>query len=431
VTLWRATAALSRALILSGLGLALAALFGEPVLVVLVAPLAVCAGLGLAGRPRTEPGVETRVGHSTLHEGQGTTFDVTVTGDEYVEQVTRVVARTAYVALRPSRGVVATRLLPDVDPAPIAVSPRRWGRLDLGEERVGLTSRWAGFRWGPVASSAQPLTSLPTTAPFDSRAEVPQPIGLVGAHRSRRVGGGTEFAGIRPFAAGDRLRRIDWRVSLRTGDLHVVDTLAEQDAGVLVVVDALAELGRSGGLDGAESSLDVTVRAAAALAEHHIRSGDRVSLRVVGGGAELVGFGAGARHLRVISGTLARVRPGVPRDLPAEGLNLGATAGTIVMILSPMLHDSLVAAAALLTRRGLPTLVIDTLPPDLVPGADPGIDPVVAALAWRMRRAQRDLLLERLAGTGCPVVPWRGPGTLDDVLRRLARRAQLPQVRVR
>ena len=26
---------------------------------------------------------------------------------------------------------------------------------------------------------------------------------------------------------------------------------------------------------------------------------------------------------------------------------------------------------------------------------------------------------------------WRGPGTLDDVLRRLARRAQLPVVRVR
>jgi hypothetical protein len=29
------------------------------------------------------------------------------------------------------------------------------------------------------------------------------------------------------------------------------------------------------------------------------------------------------------------------------------------------------------------------------------------------------------------VVSWRGPGTLDDVLHRLARRAQLPQVRVR
>ena len=37
----------------------------------------------------------------------------------------------------------------------------------------------------------------------------------------------------------------------------------------------------------------------------------------------------------------------------------------------------------------------------------------------------------RLAAIGCPVVAWRGPGTLDDVLHRLARRAQLPRVAAR
>jgi hypothetical protein len=29
------------------------------------------------------------------------------------------------------------------------------------------------------------------------------------------------------------------------------------------------------------------------------------------------------------------------------------------------------------------------------------------------------------------VVAWRGPGTVDDVMRRLARRAQQPRVAVR
>ena len=48
-----------------------------------------------------------------------------------------------------------------------------------------------------------------------------------------------------------------------------------------------------------------------------------------------------------------------------------------------------------------------------------------------MRRVERDNLLDRLAGLGCPVVPWRGPGTVDDVLHRLARRAQQPRVRAR
>ena len=29
---------------------------------------------------------------------------------------------------------------------------------------------------------------------------------------------------------------------------------------------------------------------------------------------------------------------------------------------------------------------------------------------------------------GIPVVPWHGPGTLDEVLRRLARRSRMPRV---
>jgi hypothetical protein len=76
-------------------------------------------------------------------------------------------------------------------------------------------------------------------------------------------------------------------------------------------------------------------------------------------------------------------------------------------------------------------LVVDPLPHDVVPAVIEGTDPVVADLAWRMRLLERDQVLSRLSAIGCPVVPWRGPGTLDEVLRRLARRAQLPTVRVR
>ena len=118
---------------------------------------------------------------------------------------------------------------------------------------MALTSPWAGYRWGPVLERGSEMTVLPASAPFDSAAEAPQPLGLVGANRSRRVGDGTEFAGIRPFHAGDRLRRINWRVSLRTGDLHVVTARGEEDSGVLLVVDALSDFGRSGGIGGGAS----------------------------------------------------------------------------------------------------------------------------------------------------------------------------------
>nr|WP_281386045.1 DUF58 domain-containing protein [Nocardioides luti] len=271
---------------------------------------------------------------------------------------------------------------------------------------------------------------LPQSSPFDSRAEAPQPLGLVGANRSSRIGGGTEFAGIRPFMAGDRLRRINWRVSLRTDSLHVQTARAEEDSGVLLVVDAGGDHGASGGVDGAASSLDLTLRAAAAIAEHHVRHGDRVALRVVGRGHEQVGYGAGRRHLRRLLGTLGGLRVGEPHE-DDEALQLGVTGGTVVIVLSPMLARTIGTATAALVQRGLPVLVIDTLPAEATPVVAAGTDPRLVQLAWRMRRLEREQVLARLAALGCPVVPWRGPGTLDDVLRRLARRAQLPRVRVR
>lgn len=422
---WHPTAALGRALVLGSLGLALALVAGEPGLVVLVAPLVVLAALALVHRPRATPTVAAALDHRTLPEGTGTTSRLTLTGVDDVEYVARSAARPPYLALRPSHGQIG-RLLGDAGPPVVEVGAQRWGTRMAGEEKVALYAPWAGFRFGPVHLPADPLRVLPASAPYDSRAEAPQPLGLVGANRSQRAGGGTELAGIRPFQAGDRLRRINWRVSLRTGDLHVVSTRAEEDTGVLLVVDALADHGVSDGVEGAASSMDLTVRAASAIAEHHVRRGDRVALRVIGRGAEQVGYGAGARHLRRIRDRLATVRVG---DLPeVDTLSLGVTGGAVVVVLSPMLAPSVGTVAATLVRRGLSVLVVDTLPPDARPPVAAGADPQVAALAWRMRLLERSVVLDRLARLGCPVVPWRGPGTLDDVLRRLARRARQPRV---
>jgi uncharacterized protein (DUF58 family) len=431
MTGWQPTAALSRSMLVGAIGVALAVLFGDPVLVVLVAPLLPLAALGLLNRPASTPRIEVRLDHVTLHEGQGTRSRLMIDDADDVEYVTRVAAHAPYVAMHPASGHVGVLLGDDREPPALEVSPRRWGVRTMGEEKAALTAPWAGYRWGPVLLPGRSMWVLPLTAPFDSRAEAPHPIGLVGRHRSSRPGDGTEFAAIRPFQAGDRLRRINWRVSLRSDALHVVTTRAEQDTGVLLVVDALADHGRSDGIGGASSSLDVTVRAAAAIAEHHVRTGDRVSLRVIGADQEVVGYGSGSRHLRLIQGRLTRIRPGEPRHLRPERMQFRATPGTVVMILSPMLADAIGTVVALLASRGLPVMVIDTLPPDAVPAVAEGTDPVVADLAWRMRRIEREQHLARLAGFGCPVVAWRGPGTLDDVLRRLARRAQVPTAGVR
>lgn len=430
MTGWRATGALGRAASLAALGLALAVLFGDPVVLVVSSPFLLLAALGLLHRPRTAPRIASHLDHHTLHEGQGTSSPLFIDDLAGVEHVARLASSVPYVAMHPAHGRLGGLIGAELSLPPMEISPRRWGRRLLGEENVALTSAWSGFRWGPVLLAGTQLQVLPLTAPYDSRAEAPQPLGLVGAHRSRRLGDGSEFAGIRRFQTGDRMRRINWRVSLRSDALHVVTARAEEDSGVLLVVDALADHGRSGGVDGAASSLDVTVRAASALAEHHTHAGDRVGLRVVGPLGETVGYGAGRRHLRMMLGKLSRLQVGGLREGHGE-LSFGAGAGTVVIVLSPMLSPDVGTATATLLRRGLPVMVVDTLPPDASPSVIEGTDPRVADLAWRMRRIERDQVLAKLASMGCPVVTWRGPGTVDEVMRRLARRAQLPQVRLR
>jgi Protein of unknown function DUF58 len=427
VTRWNPTGSLGRALTVGGVGVALALAVGRPALVVMVAPLLVAGAMGLLRRPTHEPRAFAQFGHRQLHEGQGTRARLETSDLDDAEHVTRVMAPAPYVAFHPVEGVIG-HLLGTDGVAPIEMSPRRWGLRLVGAEKVAFTTAWAGYRWGPVAMPGREIAVLPTLSHFRSAGEAPQPIGLIGAHRSRRDGDGTEFSSIRHFHAGDRLKRINWRVSLRQGQLHVESTRAEEDAAVLVIVDALADYGTSEGVGGSESSLDVTIRAAAALADQYLSGGDRVSVRVLSPGGEYAGYGTGTRHLRRILILLSRIRPGFPRDVAIDQIVFRATAGTVVVVISPMLSEALATATVRLIRRGLPVIVVDPLPPGSTPTAYPDVDEEIASLAWRMRLLDRNHLLALLASAGCPVVPWNGPRTLEEVLRRLARRGQLPRV---
>ncbi|HEY6934297.1 MAG TPA: DUF58 domain-containing protein [Marmoricola sp.] len=425
---WRPTGALTRAA-LTGPAMALAGLlWAKPALVVLAGPLLVAALVGLLRRPTAPPQVTTTVSLRALPEGSGTAMRTRVEGGG-LEQATCVVAPGPLIATRPVAGAVSATGPAGDGPIAVAVevSPRRWGQVEIGAGLVAVTSSWGGYRWGPVPVTGVQLTALPAPLPFDSRAETPHPMGLVGANRGARDGEGTEFSGIREFQPGDRLRRIHWRTSLRTGQLHAITTTAEQDSEVLLLVDALADVGTSAGVDGGASSLDLSVRAAAALAEHHLRLGNRVGLRVIGGSGQLLRPAAGLRHQRRILETLARVVPGTGSAAGGR-LHLGARAGATVLALSPLLSSMLTASLAVLAQRGVPVVAIDTLP-ERTPLKLSQLSP--EALAWRLRLAERQIEVVELARAGIPVVGWRGPGTLDEVMRRLARRSQMPRVGAR
>ena len=76
-----------------------------------------------------------------------------------------------------------------------------------------------------------------------------------------------EFADLRPFTFGDRVRRINWRASARRGELWVNEQHPERNVDVVLFVDSFAEVRR-----GSTSTLDLAVRAAATLAARYTRA---------------------------------------------------------------------------------------------------------------------------------------------------------------
>src|SRR3954452_17527366 len=326
---WRLTGALIRAALVSTLGILLAVAFGRPDLLVLAVPLLVHAVMALARPPAMQPRPQSALMHTTIREGVGTVSRTRLSDAADVEHAVVVLTRHRWWAAKPASGVVGTSASVPADQVTIDVpfTSLRWGRRILGDGLVGATSRWGGHFWGPVELTPAALTTLPMPETFDSRAPAPHPIGLVGTHPARRPGDGNELSSIRPFAPGDRLRRVQWRVSLRTGTLHVTSTVAEEDASVLLVVDSGVEVGVSGGVHGHASTPDVAVRAAGAVAEHYLVRGDRVGLRLLGSThRNAVPAAAGRRHLRRVLETLAHVVPGEHPDVDPSRLRFQAPA---------------------------------------------------------------------------------------------------------
>ncbi|HRW18516.1 MAG TPA: DUF58 domain-containing protein [Dermatophilaceae bacterium] len=443
---WQVTAAHQRALLLGGVA-ALAAIVSRRIdLLVLAVPMLVVATWGWAARPRataaerhpasagrhTGSDVVARasVGNRTLPEGTATRWRAEIELPPGAEEVTVRLSPGYFVAVDP-RAELDSLARPDNGVVRVGIVARttRWGPRRIGPGLVQARSAWWAYRTAVLQVGRFAVTATPASGRVEVDAPTPHPEGLVGVNRSARPGSGSELAAIRPWQPGDRLRRIHWPSSLREqasgGTLQVRTNYADEDAHVVLVVDALSDIGPREGIDGRPTSLDLTVRACAALAHHWLGAGDRVSLRVLGS-ADLprLGSAAGAAQLRRIVDVLARISPATDRELTTVRALDGLVSGSLVVVLTPLVHPALAGVVLGAAARGLATVVIDTLP-DHLGSAD---EDVYTELAWRIRRLDRRDELERLRAAGVPVVPWRGPGSLDLVLRDLARRARAPRV---
>ena len=385
-------------------------------------------GLAAAGRAR-------EVDHVVLHEGQGTRRAAGrrrhLDDVEHVDPALRARAARRPAPRRPAGSAgcsVPDGALPvvEVEPAPVGPPAARGGGR-RADQPLGRLPLGAGDPGRQPAAGAPACARRSTPAPRRrSRSASSARTARGGRARAR------SFASIRPFQSGDRLRRIHWRVSLRTDELHVVSTRGEEDTAVLLVVDALADHGRSGGVDGDGQQ----PRRGRAGRGGHRRAprppGDRVGLRVVGVG------GRDRRLRRRAAPPAGCCRAGSRRCRWAHRGTCAATRSSSASPRAPSWsccprcsprrwgrwpHRSSAAACRSSSSTPSPRTPSPPWSRAPTPGSRPwpgGCGASSAGRCW-----------SRLAAIGAPVVVWRGPGTLDDVLHRLARRAQLPRVRAR
>ena len=278
--------------LIAGLGLLGGIALGRPELVSLATPVVLSLVLGLA---RTHlPAITVSV---------KTDVDRCIEGDV-------VQAAVTLGSLHPPLEVaVATGISEGLEAEPTT----RSATLLLGEgkqqvENVCLVAkRWGLQRVGPIAlrvqgpgrlitfegvvDEARTVKVFPTYESLMRGLPPAQTQMNSGDHVARALGDGIEFATVRPFAYGDSVRRVNWRVTSRTQELHVNLAHPERNSDVVLFLDTFSDAQLARG-----TTLDLTVRGASAVAHHHLRHHDRVGLVSFGGNARWLTASMGRSH---------------------------------------------------------------------------------------------------------------------------------------
>ena len=123
-----------------------------------------------------------------------------------------------------------------------------------------------------------------------------------GQQSSRLYGRGMDYAESRAYQAGDDVRRLDWRLTARSGKLHTKLFQEEREGRLLVLLDR--HPGMRFGTRARFKSVQAA-RVAALAAWHAVRAGERVGLMAFGGSRYLLQPRGGVRGALAACGALA------------------------------------------------------------------------------------------------------------------------------
>jgi len=295
----------------------------------------------------------------------------------------------------------AVRLRPDEErTVELKLRCDHWGVFSVGHVLFRARDT-LGFRsWEGSAGEARPLRVFPREETLRSLIAPLETQVFAGNQVSRARGEGIEFADLREWQPGDRLRRVNWRATALRDSLWVNEQNPERNTDVVLFLDTFAEVRAEG-----RSTNDRAVRAAATLARIYLQRKDRVGLVGFGGFLSWLVPASGMRQLYAIVETLLTsevvhsfalrgvdVLP--PRTLPPKAL---------VLAITPLLDNRTAAALLDLRARGYDLIVVEVSPLELV-APEPGSSLELAHRLWRL---SREALRWRYEQVGVPVVTWR------------------------
>ena len=394
----------------------------QPELAVVAAPFALLPALGLALARSPEPRVWLTLERPTALEQDELELELVVSSERPIERLELLLGLPEGLEIVSGGPALSVRLgWEDERTITLRLRCVRWGNYQIGDIRLRARDRLGLLTWEtrfdrrthlrvyPLPETLRAIVTPVSTQPF------------AGNQVSRQKGEGLEFADLREFAAGDRVRSINWRASARRNLLVVNERHPERNADVILFLDTFADA-RAGG----RSTLDLAVRATATLASRYLERRDRVGLVSFGGVLRWLTPGMGiTQGYRIVDALLASeivfnyawkdisIIP--TRILPPQAL---------VVAVTPLLDDRAVEALADLRARRYDLAIVEVSPAGFAIPGERESDQLAYRL-WLLRRRE---IRARYESLGIAVATWSDEQPLDAVLegvRAFRRHARL------
>jgi uncharacterized protein (DUF58 family) len=419
-----ATSKLGAYAALTGVGLVAALVLGRPELVALAAPFAAVLlfGLALERTPKIEATLEL-FGERVV-QGDTVEAELEVRSDRAAGHVQLLLDLPDGLEVETENPQLITLRANERRTIEHAIRCSDWGAYLAGDIVVREQDAFGLLVHETELERRRPLKVYPRGETLRRLLRPMETQTFTGNQVPRARGEGIEFADLRPFVPGDRVRRINWRATARRGEPWISETHPDRNSDVVIFLDTFLEARTED-----EGTLDRAVGAAASLATHYLGEKDRVGLVSFGGVINWLTASSGVVQVyRVLDSLLdAEIYLSYAwKDidlLPVRALPPRA----LVVALSPLLDERTVRSLLNLRARGYDLTVIEISP---VPFAVTGRSEL-DRLAHRLWLLRREALRSRYLRLGVPVVEWRGDLSLQAALeevRRFKRHARVAHV---